>query len=187
MTDGSIIGVDAKTGQFYWDVPQNQTYKIHANAPVYSDGVIYCASENETSNNGLVALKLSDDGRKVTQLWRNREFKNLMEGFIVKDGLIFGAVYNANRWLCVDINTGMTLHSFNKLADGSILWADGLFYCYSKKGEVALMSADRNSFKIVSRFRISLGDGPHFSHPVIYNGRLYIRHGNALMVYNIKG
>lgn len=185
-TDGSIIGVDAKTGQFYWDVPQNQTYNIHANSPVYFGGVIYCASENEAANNGLVAIRLSDDGKKVTQLWRNREFKNLMEGFIVKDGLIFGAVYNANRWMCVDINDGKTLHSFNKIGDGSILYADGLFYCYSKKGEVALMSADRNSFRVISRFRVPMGEGTHFSHPVIYNGRLYIRHGSALMVYNIK-
>jgi len=186
MTDGSIIGVDAKTGQFYWDVPQSQTYKILANVPLFSDGVIYCASENETANNGLVALKLSDDGKKVTQLWRNREFKNLMEGFILRDGLIYGSVYEGNRWLCVDIKDGKTLHTFNKFGDGSILLADGLFYCYSKRGEMALMTADRNSFNIISRFRIPMGEGPHFSHPVIYNGRLYVRHGNALMVYKIK-
>ena len=185
-TDGSIIGVDARTGQFYWDVPQKQRNKIHANVPVYSGGVIYCASENDESDNGLVALKLSDDGRKVTQLWRNREFKNLMEGFIVKDGMIFGSVYNAGIWLCVDANSGKTLHEFNKFGDGSILWADGLFYCYSKKGEVALVSADRNSYRIISRFRIPMGEGPHFSHPVIYNGRLYIRHGSALMMYKVK-
>lgn len=186
MTDGSIIGVDARTGQFYWDVPQSQTYKIHANVPLYSNGIIYCASENEASNNGLVALKLSDDGKKVTQLWRNRDFKNLMEGFILRDGLIYGSVYEANKWMCVDIADGKALHTFNKFGDGSILLADGLFYCYSKRGEMGLMSADRNAFNIISRFRIPMGEGPHFSHPVIYKGRLYVRHGSALMVYKIK-
>lgn len=185
-TDGSIIGVDAKTGKFYWDIAQNQDNKIHANVPVYSDGIIYCASEDDVANNGLVALKLSDDGRKVTLLWRNREFKNLMEGFILSDGLIYGSVYEGKRWLCVDIKDGVILHSFNKFDDGSILFADGLFYCYSKRGEVALMSADKNSYSIISRFMVTMGEGPHFSHPVIYNGRLYVRHGNALMVYNIK-
>lgn len=186
VTDGSIIGVDARTGEFYWHVPQNQTYKIHANTPLYSDGVIYCASENEITNNGLVALKLSADGKKVTQLWRNQEFKNLMEGFILRDGLIYGSVYEGKKWLCVDIKDGSILHSFNKFDDGSILLADGLFYCYSKRGEMALMSADRSSYKIVSRFRIPLGNGPHFSHPVIHKGRLYVRHGDALMVFDIK-
>ena len=185
-TDGSIIGVDAKTGQFYWDIAQNQDNKIHANVPVYSNGIIYCASENDVDNNGLVALKLSSDGKKVTKLWRNQEFKNLMEGFILRDGLIYGSVYEGNKWLCVDIKDGRILHSFNKFGDGSILLADGLFYCYSKRGEMALMSADRSSFTLISRFSIPLGNGPHFSHPVIYKGRMYVRHGDALMVYDIK-
>ena len=33
MTAESIVGVDAVTGQFYWQVPQFQGNKIHANTP----------------------------------------------------------------------------------------------------------------------------------------------------------
>jgi outer membrane protein assembly factor BamB len=186
ITDGSIVGVDAKTGEPYWNYPQNQGNHIHANAPVYSGGIIYCASEEADSDDGLVALKLSSDGKKVTALWRNRTFRNLMEGFIIRDNLIFGSVYEAGKWVCLDSKDGKILHSYSGFGDGVILWADGLYYCYSKRGEVALMEADRNSYKIISRFRISLGDGPHFSHPVILNGRMYIRHGSALMAYRIS-
>jgi outer membrane protein assembly factor BamB len=31
-----------------------------------------------------------------------------------------------------------------------------------------------------------LGTDQHWAHPVIHDGRLYILHGNILMVYNIK-
>lgn len=185
-TDGSVIGLDANTGQAYWNFLQNQRNNIHANTPLYSKGIVYCASEDADSNNGLVAMRLSYDGKKVTQLWRNREFMNLMEGFILLDGLIYGSVYEAGKWVCIDSKNGTVRHSFNGLGDGIILWADGLFYCYTKRGEIALVSADRNAFKVISRFRVPLGDGPHFSHPVIYKGRMYIRHGSALMVYNIS-
>lgn len=185
-TDGSIIGIDANTGKSYWNFPQRQRNNIHANVPLYSGGVIYCAAEDADSDNGLVALKLSDDGTKVTQLWRNREFINLMEGFILLDGLIYGSVYERRKWLCIDAKTGSVVHSLSGLEDGTILWADGLFYCYTKRGEVVLMSADRSAFRIISRFRIPMGEGPHFSHPVIHNGRLYVRHGGALMVYRIS-
>jgi hypothetical protein len=88
--------------------------------------------------------------------------------------------------MCVDIDNGKTIQTFSNFGDGSILLADGLFYCYSKRGEMALMSADRNAFNVISRFRIPMGEGPHFSHPVIYKGRLYVRHGSVLMVYKIK-
>jgi len=186
MTSGSIIGIDARTGEFYWQVPQNQWNKIHANTPLYSNGVLYCSSERDEKVCGLVALKLSQDGKKVTVLWRNEEYKNLMGGIVLKDGLIYGSVYNGSTWCCIDASDGKILHSFRGFGEGSILLAEGLFYCYSTRGEVALMTGDRNSFNVISRFRIPFGDGPHFSHPVIYDGKMYIRHGNALMVYNIK-
>ena len=41
-------------------------------------------------------------------------------------------------------------------------------------------------FDIVSEFRITKGVGPHWAHPVIVNGVLYIRHGFALMAYKVK-
>jgi hypothetical protein len=49
-----------------------------------------------------------------------------------------------------------------------------------------LVSADPSSFSVLSSFKVPLGSDQHWAHPVINNGRLYIRHGNALMVYKIK-
>jgi len=44
----------------------------------------------------------------------------------------------------------------------------------------------KRKFDLVSSFRIRLGSGPCWAHPVIHNGYLYIIHGKALMVYDIK-
>ncbi len=186
MTAESIVGVDAKTGEFFWQVPQYQWNKIHANTPLYSDGVLYCSGDYNNNDCGLVALRLSSDGKSVKVLWRNKDYQNLMGGIIMKDGYIFGSTYNKNKWCCIDPSDGKILHSFSGFGDGSILLADGLFYCYGVRGEMALMSGDRNAYRLISKFRIPMGEGPNFSHPVIYKGRLYVRHGSALMVYNIK-
>lgn len=186
MTAESIIGVDAVTGKFYWQVEQLQTNKIHANTPVYSNGIIYCSSDNAKTNFGLVALKLSDDGKSVSTLWRNEEFKNLMGGIIVTDGHIYGSVYRKGLWCCIDARTGKIVYSSNKFWDGNIIMADGRMYCYSEKGEVALVSADSSSFNVISTFKVPLGSDQHWAHPVIHDGKLYIRHGNALMAYKIN-
>ena len=50
---------------------------------------------------------------------------------------------------------------------------------------MALVDADENEFSVISSFPVLLGTDQHWAHPVIHKGRLYIRHGNALMVYNI--
>jgi hypothetical protein len=51
---------------------------------------------------------------------------------------------------------------------------------------VALVDGNAEEFKVVSSFKVSLGTNQHWAHPVIDNGSLYIRHGNALMVYDIS-
>ena len=186
MTAESIIGVDANTGQFYWQVPQFQGNKIHANSPVYSKGIVYCSSDNAKTNCGLVALKLSEDGKSVTTLWRNENYKNLMGGIILKDGHLYGTSYKKNLWSCVDVSDGRILYTYDKLAPGNVIMADGLFYCYTEKGEVALVKGTPTSFEIISKFSVTLGTDQHWSHPVIHQGILYIRHGNAFMAYRIK-
>ena len=51
---------------------------------------------------------------------------------------------------------------------------------------MALVNADQNHFEVISQFKITLGTNQHWAHPVIDEGRLYVRHGNALMVYDIQ-
>jgi outer membrane protein assembly factor BamB len=186
VTAESIIGVDAGTGKLYWQVPQFQRNKIHANSPVYSNGRIFCSSESDNANSGIVAIKLSDNAENANVEWRNLEFSNLMGGIIVRDGFIYGSKYLKKKWICLDSKDGVIKYTSDKLGDGAVIWADGLFYCYSEDGEMALVDANPSSFNVISRFKIPLGTDQHWAHPVIRQGRLYIRHGNALMVYKIS-
>jgi outer membrane protein assembly factor BamB len=186
MTAESIIGVDAESGILYWQVPQIQSNKIHANSPVYSNGRIFCSSESGKDNSGIAALKLSEDGKTVNVEWRNLEFSNLKGGIIVKDGFIYGSRYLKKSWCCLDASNGKIKYTSGIFGDGSVIWADNLFYCYSQEGEMALVDANPSAFLLISRYKIPLGSDQHWAHPVIHQGRLYIRHGNALMVYKIK-
>lgn len=186
ITSGSVIGVDAETGKLYWHVQHLHYHDVHANSPVYSDGWIYCSSEYDRINSGLLGIRLSVDGKSVASIWRNENYRNAMGGIIVTGGYIYGSVYQRNKWCCIDCSDGKIVYSSNKFGDGSIIMADGLFYCYSERGEVALVKATPDSFDVISKFRVLMGNGPHWAHPVIYRGRLYIRHGTALMVYDIR-
>ena len=70
---------------------------------------------------------------------------------------------------------------------GSIVSADGMLYCYEEKGgNLALVKATPQKFDLISSFEIEYGKGPHWSHPMIFNKTLYIRHGKALMAYSLE-
>jgi len=61
-----------------------------------------------------------------------------------------------------------------------------MLYFYNQKGEVHLINADPINMEVVSKFKIVKGAKEHFAHPVIHNGRLYMRHGDYLQAFNIK-
>jgi len=69
---------------------------------------------------------------------------------------------------------------------GSTIAADGMLYVYTEKGVVNLVNPKPEGMQIVSSFKVTKGTKEYFTHPVIHNGVLYIRHGEALMAYSIR-
>ncbi len=69
---------------------------------------------------------------------------------------------------------------------GQVIYADGLLYFYEeKRGHMALVKPNPGKMEIISSFRVDEGTGPHWAHPVIHNGVLYIKHGSVLIAYNL--
>jgi outer membrane protein assembly factor BamB len=187
MSAGSIMGIDAGTGKMYWQIEHTQRNKIHANTPIYADGKLLVSSGDPTPTSGLVLLQLSDDGKNAEVVWRNTKMRNLMGGAIKLDTCIFISAYLRPDWQVLSWNTGEMLVQNKDLGGGAVIYADGMFYCYTENdGEMALVKASCNKFEVVSRFKVPLGTDQHWAHPVIHNKRMYIRHGNALMVYDFS-
>jgi outer membrane protein assembly factor BamB len=186
MTAGSIVGIDAETGEMYWRVEQTQQNKIHANTPLYFDGKLVVASAGRENTSGLVQLQLSENGKSAEVVWRNKKFINLMGGLVRIDTCIYGSAYLKNDWQVINWNIGEMLVQNKDLGGGSIIFADGMFYCYAENdGEVALANASPEKFEIVSKFKVPLGTDQHWARLVIADGKLFVRHGDALMVYKI--
>ena len=187
MTSNSIMGIDAVTGEKYWRIEQTQQNKIHANTPLWFDGKLLIASAGREATSGMVQLQLSADGKNAEVTWRNKKLTNLMGGLVRIDTCIYGSAYLKNDWQVINWNTGEMMVQNKDLGGGSIIYADGLFYCYAENdGEIALINASPEKFEIISRFKVPLGTDQHWARLVIDNGFLFVRHGNALMVYKIS-
>ena len=140
------------------------------------------------TNGSLKALK-----SPANDAWR-KWFETTLDchhGHVVLvDGYIYGSSWDGNgdgNWVCVNWNTGKVMYDTKWFCKGAILYADGRLYCYEeKKGNLALVEATPKEFKPISSFKVPLGNGKHWAHPAISDGRLYVRHGDALMAYDIK-
>ena len=189
-----IFAVNARDGKIIWKVnyeavnaATGNVMKNHAITPLYKDGYILIANGY---NWVALKLKLSADGNSVTTVWENRSFDPQHGGVVLLDNYIFGSTHMdkpVDNWICVDWSTGKTLWTSKWYSRGSIISADGMLYLYEEKsGHVALVKPDPSKLDIVSEFQIKKGEGPFWAHPVIRKGKLYIRHGDFLMVYQIK-
>jgi hypothetical protein len=105
---------------------------------------------------------------------------------VVVNGYLYGSGDTNREWRCVDWKTGTEKYADKIIGKGVVIYADGMLYCYSDKGELALVEAVPTGFKIASQTKVELGSEQHWSHPVIDSGRLYLRHGNVLIAYKIK-
>ena len=189
-----IFAVNAKDGKIIWKVDYasvnaatGRVMKNHAITPIYRDGSILIANGY---NWVALKLKLAADGNSVETVWENRNFDPQMGGVVLLGNNIYGTNHMSKpvgTWVCVDWNTGKTLWTSKWYNQGSVISADGMLYLFEEKsGHVALVKPDPAKLDIISEFQITKGEGPFWAHPVINKGRLYIRHGDVLMVYQIK-
>jgi outer membrane protein assembly factor BamB len=182
MMSDYIIGLDESNGKLLWSYHHTNKYREHPNTPVYSDNMLFCMSDY---GKGSVMLRLTNGGKNIEKVWEITELSHKI-GHVVKLGdYIYGPGEKTN-WHCVDWQTGKIMYSDKTLAVGNIISADEMLYIYSEKGEVALVKPNSEKFEIISKYSITLGTEQHWAHPVIYQGILYIRHGNTLMAYKIK-
>jgi len=186
-----MLGIDAQTGKLLWYHEQVNTPlaerkpgmgDTHSNSAYYEKGYIYYIAGD---GNCGVKLKLSEDGKQITQVWRNTAIDNFMGGFIKIDNRIYTGSDSKRVLLCADATTGQVVDSL-KIGNGSLALADNMLYYYNQRGEMNLVKPAPTKLELVSKFKITAGTKEHFSHPVIKDGVLYIRRGKALMAYNIR-
>jgi outer membrane protein assembly factor BamB len=186
MLEKCVVGVSTKTGKLLWRYPYSGPHTVHANSPIYSDGKIFVTSGY---NYGGVMLALAGDGKSVKKLWTAKTLDTHHGGLVKIGNHLYGSNWKSNvkgMWMCLDWNTGKIAWESNWSNKGSIITAEGLLYCFTEAGTMALLKPDPVAWTVISSFDVIKGSGKFWAHPAIAGGRLYIRRGETLMAYDIK-
>jgi hypothetical protein len=109
-----------------------------------------------------------------------------MGGAVLLNGYLYGSGDNGRSWQCLDWKTGEQKYSSTEMGKGVCIAANNKLIGYSEKGELFMSEADPSGFKVTGKTKVTLGTEQHWAHPVIYKGVLYVRHGNALIAYQIS-
>ncbi len=71
-------------------------------------------------------------------------------------------------------------------SSAAVLYADGHLIFRYDRGNVVLVEASPQEFRIKASFKAITSDGPAWSYPVIHDKKLYLRHSNVLACYDLR-
>jgi outer membrane protein assembly factor BamB len=193
LTAKALVGVAATDGKVLWRYDRAANgMGINCSTPVYHDGMLF-ASSAYGAGGGLVKLSKGADGAvKAEEVYFTRNMQNHHGGMVVIDGYLYGADGgNEGGYLaCLDFKTGKVLwheRDEERAAKGSVAVADGRLYYRVEDGSVLLVEPSPKEF--IERGRFEQPDRtrqPAWAHPVVANGKLYIRDQDTLFCYDVK-
>ena len=182
ITYNTLNAFNTETGEMLWSHVIQSENDINPNTPLYSNGLIFFSTGYR---GGSWQLRLKDNGRAVEQVWHNPA-DDQHHGPVKVGDYVYLTSHTGNRgFYCIDWKTGETKYNARH-PQSAMVYADGMLYAYGYDGKMYLIKPNPEKFEIVSSFNITLGTDEHWAHPVIYQGVMYIRHGNALMAYKVK-
>jgi len=109
----------------------------------------------------------------------------------VGDYIYGGHNHNKGEPTCLDMQTGEVMWHVEQPGGGSaaVLYADGNLYFRYQDNVLALIEANPRKYTLKGIFKPPKREGAGgqaWAHPVISDGKLYLRHSDVLLVYNIK-
>jgi outer membrane protein assembly factor BamB len=195
LTAKTLVGVAASDGKFLWryDKPANRN-GINCSTPLYQDGLVFAASAYGAGGGAVKLSKDADGGIKAEEVYFSKKMQNHHGGMILLDVALYGANggNEGGSLVCLDFQTGNVLwdgrdNPGGRAPKGSLTFADGRLYYRSEEGPVLLIEPNPKQYVVCGRFdQPDRTKQPAWTHPVVANGKLYLRDQDLLLCYAVK-
>jgi len=190
MLGRGVIGVEAATGRFLWGY--NRIANTVANIPsaIIRGDYVFATTSYKTGA-ALLHIRRDGDQFRAEEVYflSPRDFENHHGGVVlVGDHLYGGNAQNQGHPTCLNWADGEIVWKERAPAGGSaaVLYADGHVIFRYDRGLVTLVEATPEAYRVKARFTPPAADGPAWAHPVIHRGRLYLRHNDLLVCYDLR-
>lgn len=188
FVSGGAIGVAAADGRFLWKYNRHANLTANIATPIFRDNHVLIAAAYGTGA-GLVKLDPAPGGGiTATEVYFNASLKNKHGGMVLIGDFVYG-FDDPGTLTCIEFKTGRTVWQDRSVSgNASVTFADGHLYCRSQRGTVALVVATPDGYQEKAQFeQPERSMSSSWAHPVVANGRLYLRDQDILLCYDVKG
>ena len=186
MSDSTVEGFEAKTGKKLFSIPFRNRLVTNCTMPIYHNGCLFLTTGYDFGAKMFTLTKNVDGTINAAEVWYEKRFDNHHGGVILVGDYVYGSTFNG-LWRSINFMTGEIGYTSRSFGKGSIHYADGLFYCLSEDDKtVGLVQPAPTEFIELSHFELpNEAEGSSWAHPVVLDGRLYLRHAQYLYCYDV--
>lgn len=184
----TVVGVAADSGKLLWKTDWPGRTAVIPTL-IFHDGHVFITSGYGV---GCKLIKIGAEN-KVETLYDNKNMTNHHGGVIRIGDHLYG-YSDGKGWVCLDFKTGEIVWSERRaLGKGCLTSADGMLFCQGESdGDVVLVEASPAGWNEHGRFKLAAQSsrrsqrGRIWTHPVVCNGKLYLRDQEFLSCYDVK-
>ena len=190
MMGRGVVSVAADDGKFLWGYNKVANDVANITMVVVDGDYVFCTTSYKTGS-ALLKISRSDKGFEAKEIYflTPDQFENHHGGVILLDGYLYGGDgQNKGTPVCLEMKTGKIMWKEEPVGKKSaaLVYADKHIYWRYEKGLMALVEATPKEFKVKGTFDIPSKTGPNWPHPVILDGKLYLRENDVLLCYDIS-
>ncbi len=194
----SVAGVAAKDGKLLWKIPiEGPRVVAVIPTPIYLNNMVYVTNGYGV---GCFLVKLTRSGEifNAEKVYSNSIITNQHGGVVQINGYLYGfSDQPSNSWVCQNMKTGEVAWSQRGqdvgVGKGSILGInDRLLLFDMLNGTLAVVAASPDGWKefgkitIPERTKVTTQDNQLWTHPVVANGKLFVRDHDLLFCFDLK-
>lgn len=184
VSDG-VLGVRADDGKFLWHDSTSANGTANCSTPIFYQNHVFSASGYGTGGS-LLRLETASDETNAELVYRTKDMKSHHGGMLLLDGYLYGSS-DPGVLTCLDLKTGEVAWRNRSVGKGSITYAQGHIYLRSEDGPLALVEATPKGYREKGRIdQPHRSDKPAWAHPVVADGKLFLRDMDRLLCYDVR-
>ncbi len=186
-----LVGLAAADGRFLWRYGRIANTTANIPTPLVHGDLVFCSTGYNTGSALLRLVSTGSGGVKAEEVYflPPRVLQNHHGGLVpVGDYVYGGHGHNEGFPVCVELATGRVAWRQDRgpgTGSAAVVYADGCVYFRYQNGVMALIEATPQAYHLKGTFRIPHNEAPSWPHPVVANGKLYLREGDWLLCYDV--
>lgn len=181
-----LVGVDASSGRLLWRYDEPATGSAaNIPSPIAAGGDVFAATNQ--AGGGLVRVTGSGTQLTAAPVYFARRLGVGPGGAVKIGATVYGSTQQGLQ--AMDWASGEIRWQQRGIGAASIAAVGDTLYLHGENGEAALVEASPAGYQERGRFtpaeKPELGQAKAWAHPVVANGRLYLRQANVLWAYDV--